>query len=100
MERINGGTCEERNLALVSTRSECNEAALKLGESKEVQSARGFWPYCYYDTSRAFSPPGIFFDPFGTKEGRPAHIDTFQNEYGLCKNGTAHTTATPVLKPP
>ena len=89
---IDEGTCEERKLALVSTYAECNEAVLKLGESRLTVREDGWdWPYCYSFYG------SIYFSPKGREEDRLARVDN--NYQGLCKKGTIHTTATPVLKP-
>ena len=96
MVKIRSGTCEERDLALVSTLAECKEAALKLGESKEVRGVLKSWPYCFSTSSDST----IHFDPTGIAHDRPARLTGSMNHYGLCKKGTVHTIATPVLKPP
>ena len=95
--KIDKGTCEEKELALVSTEVECKEAALKLGESfGPSPPSAGNWPYCFYHT-------GEQIISLGSNDDRPARIEkeNFGGEgYGLCKKGTVHTTATLVLEPP
>ena len=83
VEMINEGTCEQ---APVSTLAECKEAALKLGESMEVADRWEKWPYCYEYYG------DICFDSKGAEDGRPARLNKFGRLYGLCKNGTVHTT--------
>ena len=98
--KINEGTCEQRDLALVSTLAECKEAALQLRGTAEVLKRRDRrWPYCSMQNGT------IYFDPTGMEKKRRARL--LNNEpgddpeyYGLCKKGTAHTAATPALKPP
>ena len=101
VKRISTGSCEEHNFALVSTLTECKEAALKLRKSAEVPVRSVFgWPYCFSTPEDPVYKNTIQFDTSGIGTDRPALLTSNMQQYGLCKNGTVHTNATLVLKPP
>ena len=94
--RIETGSCKKHDLTLISTMAECKEAARQLlGTTRVMGWHDPSWQYCsvYEDH--------VNFDPRGMPEGKPAHLPkTNLGTDGVCKKGTVHTTAAPVLKPP
>ena len=84
-----GTTCESNNLTVISTASECQEAARKLGAFRVEETAQHLLPYCGYFTDR-----GVYnFDTTGMTEGEGIHTCS-ETHRCVCKNG-ARTLSPP-----